>query len=173
MRQRQNDIIHTQILTQPLLNSENNPNNELTLSYDGDSSDTNNSNDLMLSLTNNNDNNMSDMSHHSHIERITKDQTEYEGLKDTVEKLPNIFKYKNKPEASAYLLFAVGQGIIAGCAVYFSEGILILADDVAGCTDDDDECEEKVWGLLKPTSMISTIASIVALGGSVSNDGLS
>ena len=103
-----------------------------------------------------------------HRKVITSDAEEYEAMKRIVDKLPSMFRYQDMPEASAYLVFAIGQGIVAGSAIYFSEGIITLAGDVAGCTDDDDDCEEKVWGLLKPTSLISTIAAIVAFGGSVS-----
>ena len=86
-------------------------------------------------------------------------------------KLPSIFQYDGIPEASAIYLYNVGEGFFITGSVYFSTALLHLGDQVAGCNDldldDDEDCDLKIWGLLKPSSLTATCAIIVSLGSSL------
>ena len=75
------------------------------------------------------------------------------------------------PEATGFNLFIAGQACLTTSFIYFSTALLELAELQAGChnmdDDNDDPCESKVWGLLKPSSLITAISTFVSLGSSL------
>ena len=83
----------------------------------------------------------------------------------------NYYFREKVPEATGFNLFIAGQACLTTSFIYFSTALLELAELQAGChnmdDDNDDPCESKVWGLLKPSSLITAISTFVSLGSSL------
>ena len=82
------------------------------------------------------------------------------------------------PEATGFNLFTVGQACLIASMLIFSTTLLNIAEVVSGCKDDEytvgnvhnndgAECNLKLWGLVKPSSLMSIIGTVISLGSSL------
>lgn len=82
------------------------------------------------------------------------------------EKIPAIFRHEKNPEATGYGLIAFTNSIISSSAIFYTTSLLDLARVEAGCTNEDEECDALVYGILKPTSLLTMMATIAGAGAS-------
>lgn len=101
--------------------------------------------------------------------------------------MPSVFHHSSEV-ASGIHVYKFGEGFMCCGVIYFSMALLQIAQNIAGCTtnrievseaehDDDDDtfnfhldCEDetkKLWGMFRPTSLLTTCAAIVSIGSSL------
>lgn len=67
------------------------------------------------------------------------------------------------------MLFIACQSVLWSSTLYYTNGILGLANNEAGCEhlDDDETCENLVHGIMKPTSLATLVTAINLAGTSI------
>eukprot|EP00816_Leptocylindrus_hargravesii_P013491 CAMPEP_0196824952 /NCGR_PEP_ID=MMETSP1362-20130617/92778_1 /TAXON_ID=163516 /ORGANISM="Leptocylindrus danicus, Strain CCMP1856" /LENGTH=529 /DNA_ID=CAMNT_0042205315 /DNA_START=505 /DNA_END=2094 /DNA_ORIENTATION=- len=83
------------------------------------------------------------------------------------EKIPAVFRHEKNPEATGYGLIAFTNSMITSAAIFYTTSLLDLARVEAGCLDEEEECDALVYGILKPTSLLTMMATIAGAGASV------
>ena len=89
-------------------------------------------------------------------------------------RLPRWVRFDDEPEASAYCVQAIGTTLTWSTSLFLTTAMLELANREAGCDHTDtsghktlDDCDELIYGVLKPSSLVTLLATISLVGTAI------